>query len=113
MACIFCKIIAGEIRGDILYQDNEVVALRDINPQSPKHILIMPRAHIPSIAEVNEEQATLLAHLVGAANRLAREEGIAETGYRLVTNCGPDAGQAVPHLHFHLLGGKRLGRLCS
>jgi len=111
MACIFCQIAGGEIHAEILYQDEEVFAIRDINPQAPSHILVMPKVHIASVADMNEEQSTLLARLVFTANLLATKEGIAERGYRLVTNCGPDAGQAVPHLHFHLLGGRQLGRL--
>ena len=111
MACIFCQIASGDLPSEILYQDEEVIAIRDINPQAPSHVLIMPKAHIPSIADVTEEQTAILARLVSAANLLAKREGIAEKGYRLVTNCGPDAGQAVSHLHFHLLGGRQLGRL--
>jgi len=111
MACIFCQIISGDLSSDILYQDERVIAIRDINPQAPTHLLIMPKVHIASLADVTDEQGALLARLVYVVNLLAKREGIAEKGYRLVTNCGPDAGQAVPHLHFHLLGGRALGGL--
>ena len=111
MACIFCQIISGDLSSEILYQDERVIAIRDINPQAPTHLLIMPKVHIASIADVTDEQGALLARLAYVASLLAKREGIAERGYRLVTNCGPDAGQAVPHLHFHLLGGRPLGEL--
>ena len=109
--CIFCRIISGEFQSDILYQDDEVIALRDINPQAPTHILIMPKAHIPSLAGITMDHQTLMGHLVRVAGELAKSEGIAERGYRLVINSGPDSGQEVPHLHLHLLGGRRLGKL--
>jgi histidine triad (HIT) family protein len=111
VACIFCRIASGDLPGEIVYQDEKVIAIRDINPQAPTHVLIMPKVHISSIADVTDEHGALLARLVYAANLLAKKEGIAEKGYRLVTNCGPHAGQAVPHLHFHLLGGRELGGL--
>ena len=111
MACIFCQIISGDLSSEILYQDERVIAIRDINPQAPTHLLIMPKVHIASIADVTDEEGALMARLVYVANLLAKKEGIAETGYRLITNCGPHAGQAVPHLHFHLLGGRALGGL--
>ncbi|MBE9501419.1 MAG: histidine triad nucleotide-binding protein [Chloroflexi bacterium] len=109
--CIFCRIISGEIQSDIIYQDEEVIAIRDINPQAPTHLLVLPRAHIPSLADVGADQEQLLGHLVHVANELAKSEGIAEKGYRLVINCGLEAGQEVPHLHLHLLGGRPLGKL--
>lgn len=111
MDCIFCQIAAGEIPSEILYQDEEIIAIRDINPQAPKHLLVMPRLHIPSLADVTDDHIPLIGRLVTVANQLAEREGIAQSGYRIVTNCGPDAGQAIPHLHLHLLGGRRLGRL--
>ena len=111
MECLFCRIINGEIQSDILYQDEESVAFRDINPQAPVHLLVVPRKHIESLAKVAEEEAPLMGHLVEVANQLAEREGIVLTGYRLVVNCGRDAGQAVSHLHLHLLGGGPLGRL--
>jgi len=109
--CIFCRIIAGEIESDILYQDDEVFAIRDIRPQAPTHLLIITKIHIPSLVEVNAEQKGLLGHMIHVANELAREQGVAESGYRLVVNTGPHSGQLVAHLHLHLLGGRILGRL--
>ena len=108
MDCIFCQFVAGKIPSDIIYQDDEVVAFPDINPAAPTHLLIVPRKHIPSVAHVSKEQLSLIGHMVGVANQLAKEKGVAESGYRLVTNSGEDSGQIVPHLHIHLLGGHRL-----
>ena len=106
--CIFCKIAAGEIPSDILYQDGEVIAFPDINPAAPIHVLIIPRKHIPSLVDMGEAEMPLIGHMTRVASQLAGEQGVAESGYRLVINCGADAGQAVPHLHMHLLGGRRL-----
>ncbi len=111
MECIFCRIIAGEVPSNVIYQDEQSIAIRDINPQAPKHLLIMPKSHIPSLAELKPEQEALIGHLITLANRLAKEEGVSEKGYRIVINAGPDSGQEVPHLHIHLLGGRALGRL--
>ena len=111
MDCIFCRIISGEIQSEILYQDEQAVAFRDVNPKAPVHLLVVPRKHIESVAELTEDEAPILGHLVAVANRLAREAGISEKGYRLVVNCGPDGGQVVPHLHLHLLGGRQMGML--
>ena len=109
--CIFCRIIRGEIESEILYQDEDVIALRDINPVAPIHLLIMPRAHITSPAEASADQKWLLGHLIHVAGELAKREGVAESGYRLIINSGPDSGQEVPHLHLHLLGGRALRRM--
>ena len=111
MDCIFCRIISGEIQSDILYQDEQAVAFRDVNPKAPVHLLVVPRKHIESVAELTEDETPISGHLVAVANRLAREAGISEKGYRLVVNCGPDGGQLVPHLHLHLLGGRQMGKL--
>jgi len=111
MDCIFCRIISGEIPSDILYQDEQVVAFRDINPKAPVHLLLVPLKHIESVAELSEDEASIMGHLVTVANRLAREAGISEKGYRLVVNSGPEGGQEVPHLHLHLLGGRQMGIL--
>jgi len=111
MDCIFCRIISGDIPSDILYQDEQVVAFRDINPKAPVHLLLVPRKHIESVAELSEDEASIMGHLVAVANRLAREAGISEKGYRLVVNSGPEGGQEVPHLHLHLLGGRQMGIL--
>ena len=108
MDCIFCQIIAGKVPSDIIYQDEEVIAFRDINPQAPIHLLIIPKKHIPSIAHLPEAELPLIGHMVNVANQLAKGEGIAESGYRLVINCGKEGGQLVPHLHLHLLGGRKL-----
>lgn len=112
MACIFCQIVAGKLPGDIVYRDDEILAFRDVNPQAPVHLLVIPRKHIASLAQAGEEDTPLMGRLVGVANKLARQEGIAKSGYRLVINCGQQGGQLVPHLHLHLLGGRQLsGRL--
>jgi histidine triad (HIT) family protein len=108
MECIFCQIAAGKIPSDMLYQDEEIVAFRDINPKAPVHLLIIPKKHIPSLAQLTETESSLFGQMVNAANRLARSEGISASGYRLVVNCGADGGQIVPHLHLHLLGGRKL-----
>ena len=108
MNCIFCQIVAGKIPSEILYQDEKVIAFRDINPQAPIHLVIIPKRHIPSLTHLSEEDLPLIGHLVNIANQLAKKEGIAESGYRLVINCGKQGGQLVPHLHMHLLGGRKL-----
>ena len=108
MDCIFCQIVAGKIPSELLYQDEEVIAFRDINPQAPTHLLIIPRKHILSLAQISETDLSLIGQMVAVANRLAKEAGILEAGYRLVINCGEGGGQLVSHLHMHLLGGKRL-----
>ena len=108
MDCIFCQIVDGKIPADILYQDEAVIAFRDINPQAPTHLLVIPKKHIPSLAHLPEAESSLMGNMVNTANQLAKREGIAESGYRLVINCGEQGGQLVPHLHMHLLGGRRL-----
>jgi histidine triad (HIT) family protein len=109
--CIFCKIIAGEIPSNILYQDELVTAFRDINPRAPVHILIVPNQHYDSMADMGDEEAQILGRVVAVTNQLARQEGLGESGYRFITNVGPDAGQIVFHVHFHLLGGRPLGSM--
>jgi len=106
--CIFCRIVAGEVPSDIVYKDEDFLAFRDISPQAPTHVLIIPKTHIASSAELAERQQGLVGRLIIIAKNLAEKEGVAERGYRLVINCGPDGGQVVPHLHIHLIGGKRL-----
>jgi histidine triad (HIT) family protein len=108
MDCIFCKIVAGEIPSDTVYQDEEIIAFRDINPQAPVHIVIIPRKHIASLSDLSQSDSALVGRMVTIANKLAEEEGIAEKGYRVVINCGPEGGQLVPHLHMHLVGGRQL-----
>ena len=107
--CLFCKIATGAIPSNIVYQDEDVVAFVDINPQAPKHILLIPRQHIASIADLTLEDGPILAKLFTIVQKLAHDMGIDEKGYRFLTNMGPDAGQSVFHLHFHLLGGRKLG----
>ena len=106
--CIFCKIVAGEIPAGKVYEDERAVAFSDINPQAPTHALVIPRAHIASLNEAEESDAALLGHLLLVAARVAREEGLAESGYRTVINTGAGAGQSVFHIHVHVLGGRRL-----
>lgn len=106
--CIFCRIIAGKIPSDTVYQDEEVIAFRDINPQAPVHLLVVPRKHYDSLVELPDKEAPLLGHMIGVARQLARGEGISEIGYRLVINCGEQGGQLMPHLHMHILGGRHL-----
>ena len=108
MDCIFCQIIAGKVPSEIIYQDEEVIAFRDIHPIASTHLLIIPKRHIPSLTHLSEEDLPLMGHLVNTANGLARREGVAESGYRLVINCGEQGGQLVPHLHMHLIGGRNL-----
>jgi histidine triad (HIT) family protein len=106
--CVFCNIVAGKVPASILYQDDKVIAFRDINPQSPTHLLVIPKEHIPSLAELGGGRKELITHLIYIAKELAKREGVAEKGYRLVMNCGREGGQVVPHLHLHLLGGRQL-----
>ena len=107
MDCIFCKIIAGDIPSTKVYEDELVYAFRDINPQAPTHILVIPKAHIPSVDAVTAENSGVVAHIFEVIPQIAKAEGLTG-GYRVVSNCGDDAGQTVHHLHFHLLGGKAL-----
>ncbi len=106
--CIFCRIVAGEVPSDIVYQDEDFLAFRDIMPKAPTHILIIPKTHIASATELAEGQENLAGRLIIMANELAKKEGIARKGYRLVINCGPEGGQIVPHLHLHLIGGRQM-----
>ena len=105
--CLFCKIIAGEIPSTKVYEDNWVYAFRDINPQAPTHILVVPKEHIASVADIDPALSVHAAKCLEAVAVIARNEGLTG-GYRVVSNCGADAGQTVHHLHFHILGGKRL-----
>ena len=105
--CLFCKIAQGEIPSSKVYEDDLCLAFRDINPQAPTHILLIPKAHIASMAAVTEEHAALLAHLMTVIPKIAEKEGL-KGGFRVVSNAGKDAAQSVPHLHFHMLGGKAL-----
>ncbi|MCX8053792.1 MAG: histidine triad nucleotide-binding protein [Armatimonadetes bacterium] len=106
--CVFCKIANKEM-GKLVYEDETVAAFDDLNPQAPVHVLIVPKRHIARISDVaNGEDATLMGHILVVANEIARERGITENGYRIVVNCNEDAGQSVWHVHFHLLGGRKM-----
>lgn len=113
MTTIFSKIISNEIHADIVYQDEWVTAFRDIHPQAPTHILIVPNKEIPSVNDVTPEDAMVLGRMLVVAKQIAEEQGIAKSGYRLIVNCGDDGGQEVYHLHMHLVGGRKLGRMLS
>ena len=106
--CIFCKIVRGEFGTEFVAESDLAVAFNDIAPHAPTHVLIVPRRHIPSLADLTEDDAALLGEMIGLANQVARERGIDASGYRLATNVGRDGGQEVPHLHWHLLGGRAL-----
>lgn len=108
MDCVFCRIVAGEIPADIVYQDRALLAFRDINPQAPTHILIIPKAHIASLADITAKHQALMGRIILLARDLADKEGISDKGYRLSVSTGADGGQLVPHIHFHLLGGRKL-----
>ena len=107
MDCIFCKIVAGEIPSNKVYEDDKVLAFRDIAPMAPTHILVIPKEHIASVNGVNAENAGVVAHIFTVIPKIAEAEGLTG-GYRVVSNCGDDAGQTVKHLHFHILGGRKL-----
>jgi histidine triad (HIT) family protein len=107
--CLFCRIAAREIPAEIVHETDHVVAFRDINPKAPTHILVIPKEHVESAAAVTDHHGKLLAEILQAAAHLAKADGIDSSGWRLVTNVGPDAGQSVVHLHFHLLGGRGMG----
>ena len=108
MDCIFCKIVAGQIPSDVVFTDDKVIAFRDISPMAPVHLLIIPREHIATLNDITEQQTVLIGHMAQVAKQLAKQQGIANKGYRVVINCGPQGGQVVQHLHMHLLGGRDL-----
>lgn len=107
MDCLFCKIVAGEIPSTKVYEDETVLAFRDISPMAPTHILVIPKAHIDSVAQVTAENSAVIAHIFEVIAKIAEQEGLVN-GYRVVSNCGEHAGQTVKHLHFHILGGRQL-----
>lgn len=107
--CVFCKIINKEIPADIVYEDEEIIAFKDIQPAAPIHILVIPKKHIPSLAYLTEEDELLIGKIYTVINKVAEGQGVKEKGYRVIVNCGEDGGQEVGHLHFHLLAGKKLG----
>ncbi len=106
--CLFCKMVAGEIAADVVYEDDDVLAFRDINPQAPTHVLVIPKEHLATINDLNSADAQIMGRLFLAAKKVAELEGIAEVGYRTVMNCNEDAGQTVFHIHLHVLGGRRM-----
>jgi histidine triad (HIT) family protein len=106
--CLFCRIAAGEIPGDIVYEDDELLAFNDISPQAPHHVLVIPKAHVATVNDLTAEHADLVGRLVLRAKAIAAERGIEESGYRLILNCNGHGGQTVFHLHLHLLGGRQL-----
>ncbi|HEX8177540.1 MAG TPA: histidine triad nucleotide-binding protein [Pyrinomonadaceae bacterium] len=108
MDCLFCRIIAGEIPADVVHQDDVCLAFRDINPQAPTHVLVIPREHIESLDEATQRDERTLGHLLRVAARVANQEGLSESGYRTVINTGAGAGQSVFHLHLHVLGGRQM-----
>ena len=107
--CLFCKIIKKEIPSTVVYEDDEILAFRDIHPVTPVHILVIPKKHITSLAELKKEDEAVIGRIYTVINEIAKKEGILEKGFRVIVNCGEDGGQEVKHLHFHLLGGKKLG----
>ena len=111
MDCVFCKIAAHEVDSNILYEDAQVVAFRDLKPLAPVHLLVVPKKHLETVADLTEQDEPLMGHMVTVANQLAQDKGVNEKGYRLIVNCGPQAGQAVSHLHLHLLAGRQLSGL--
>jgi histidine triad (HIT) family protein len=106
--CIFCKIAAGKIPSSKVYEDRQVMAFRDIHPQAPVHILIIPRKHYAALNEMTDKEEALLGHMTLTARNIAAAQGVAQSGYRVTINCGPDGGQVVQHVHLHLLGGRNL-----
>ncbi|MHB9144136.1 MAG: histidine triad nucleotide-binding protein [Symbiobacteriia bacterium] len=109
MGCLFCRIVRGEIPSTMVYQDEQVLAFRDINPQAPVHILVVPKEHLTDLGDLSEENQSLAGHILYVVSQLAEREGLRAGGYRVVANTGEAAGQTVPHLHLHLLGGRAFG----
>jgi histidine triad (HIT) family protein len=106
--CIFCKMVSGEIQPDVVYEDDDVLAFRDANPTAPTHVLVIPRQHIATTNDLDEQSAAIVGKLYLAAKQVAENDGIADRGYRMVMNCNPEAGQSVYHIHLHLLGGRAM-----
>ena len=112
--CIFCKIIKKEIPSTIVYEDDEILAFRDINPVAPVHILVIPKKHISYLTDLEKEDELLIGKIYTAINKIVKQEEIDQKGFRVIVNCGEDGGQEVKHLHFHILGGKKLGiKICE
>ena len=108
MDCIFCKIINKEIPSNIVYEDEEILAFKDIAPQAPVHIVVIPKKHISKITEISQEDEKVIGKIYAVINHIAKEQGIADDGFRVIINCGQNGGQEVKHIHFHLLGGTKL-----
>ena len=106
--CLFCKIAKGEVPSDIVYEDDKIIAFKDIHPKAPVHILILPKKHIPSVNQLEPEDKELVGESILVAQKIAKEQGVAKSGYRLSFNIGKDAGQTIEHLHLHLMGGEKL-----
>jgi histidine triad (HIT) family protein len=106
--CIFCKIANGEIPSNKVYEDDKVLCFKDLNPEAPVHVLIIPKEHISSLNDLNEDNSKIISHIFLTAKKVAKELGIERNGYRIVSNCGEDGGQTVGHVHFHMLGGRNL-----
>lgn len=113
MSCIFCLIAEKQIPSQNVYESDNVIAFRDLNPQAPVHILVIPKMHITSMNDINTENSNVIAEIFETINKIAEMEGIKESGYRVISNCGDDGCQSVKHLHFHLLGGKKLSETLS
>ncbi len=107
--CVFCKIIKREIPSNIVYEDDRVIAFYDVNPAAPIHILVVPKKHIETLLDVSEEDGDLISYIYKIINKIAKDEGFADNGFRVIANCGEDSGQEVKHIHFHVLAGKKLG----
>ena len=107
--CIFCKIIKGEIPSTKVYEDEEILAFKDINPVAPIHILVIPKKHIESVVHLQKEDEAIVGKIYGVINKIAEEQGFKDDGFRVIVNCGENGGQEVKHLHFHILAGKKLG----
>ncbi|ARB92470.1 histidine triad nucleotide-binding protein [Legionella longbeachae] len=108
MNCLFCKIAQGAIPASVVFEDDEIIAFRDLNPQAPKHVLIIPKQHISTLNDASDEHQALLGRMMLGAKKIAHAEGISDSGYRLVLNINPDGGQTVYHIHLHLLGGRHM-----
>lgn len=106
--CIFCKIVKGDIPSNKVYEDEKILAFKDIDPQAPVHVLIIPKKHIESLNAIKDEDLDIISYVFLKAKELAKKLGVSESGYRIVTNCGKDGGQTVPHIHFHMLAGRNL-----
>lgn len=113
MSCIFCKIGSKEIPSQTVFENENILAFKDLNPQAPVHILVIPKKHISSINEINSENSFIVAEIFEAINKIVENEGIKESGYRVISNCGEDGCQSVEHLHFHIVGGKKLSETLS